>query len=142
MKTRLLALGVCGMMVVLAGCIGTLDGKHQAGVPFVSDTVEGRYERPLDSVWKAAKDTLSYNGIVSVENVVGKTLEAKVDTRTVWMRVEAVTPNLTRVEIQVRTKGGGSDKQLAAELDKQIAVRLATGNLMPATAPARPAPPR
>lgn len=135
MKTRLLAVSVSCLAFILTGCIGTLDGKHQAGVPFVKDTHEARYERPMEQVWKAAKDTLIFNGVLTVENVVGKTLEAKVDTRTVWVLVESVSPNLTRVLIQVRTKGGGTDKRLAAEIDKQIAVRLASGNLTPATTP-------
>lgn len=121
----------------MVGCVSTLDGKHKAGWPFAQDTVEGRYERPMDQVWRAAKDTLAYNGVVTVENVVGHTLEAKVDTRTVWLLVESLSPTTSRVLVQVRTKGGGTDKRLAADLDKQIAVRLASGNLMPATPPAR-----
>lgn len=136
MKTRLLALGAVALLsFIVAGCVGTLDGKHKAGWPFVKDTVEGRYERPLDQVWTAAKDTLTYNGVIRVENVAGHTLEAKVDTRTVWMLVESLSPNTTRLLVQVRTKGGGSDKRLGAELDKQVAVRLASGNLTPAGLP-------
>ncbi len=139
MKTNFLASGLCGLALVFTGCIGTLDGKHQGGVPFVNDTVEGRYERPFEQVWKAAKDTMTYNGVMTVENVIGKTLEAKIDTRTVWVLVESLNPNLTRILIQVRTKGGGTDKDLAGQLREQVAVRLASGNLMPATAPVRPA---
>lgn len=139
MKTNCLALGVCCLALGLAGCVGTLDGHHQAGWPFKNDTVERRFERPMDAVWKAAKDTLAYNGVVTVENVAGHTLTAKVDTRTVYALVESLAPNLTRVLVQVRTKGGGTDIDLAAHLQEQIAVRLATGNLMPATAPPPPA---
>ena len=124
------------MMAVGTGCVSTLDGKHAAAVPLLSDTMEARYECPHDQVWKAAKDTLSYNGVLTVENVIGKTLEAKVDTRRVWVLVEALSPSLTRVVIQVRTKGGGTDRPLGAELDKQIAIRLTSGNLTP-TAPIR-----
>ena len=144
MKVKILTLGVCGMALALSSCVSTLDGKHKAGWPFAADTVEGRYERSPDQVWQAAKDTLNFNGKVTVENVVGKTLEAKVDTRTVWMLVEPINPNppyLTRLLTQVRTKGGGTDKRLAAELDKQVAVRLASGGTMPSTPPVRPSTP-
>lgn len=136
MKMKLFALGVCCMTLTFTGCISTLDGKHVAGWPIAADTVEGRYERPMNQVWSAAKDTLAFNGVLTVENVVGKTLEAKVDTRTVWVAVEALSPEgslkpLTRVLVQVRTKGGGTDKTLASEIDKQIAVRLAANNPTP-----------
>jgi hypothetical protein len=135
MKTNLIALGLCCISMVLAGCVETLDGKHQGGLPFAKDTVEGRYDRSVDQVMKAARDTISYNGVLTVENVVGKTLEGKVDKRTVWVAVSAVASNVTQVAIQVRTSGGGTDRDLASDLKEQIAVRLATGNFTPATAP-------
>jgi hypothetical protein len=138
MKIKLFTFSACCLTLLAAGCVGTLDDKNRAGWPFGKDTVEGRYERPPDQVWKAAKDTLTYNGVLTTEDVLKKVLEAKVNTRSVWIRVEAVNPSLTSVLVQVRTKGGGKDMNLASELDKQIAVRLATGNLMPATAPSQP----
>jgi len=139
MKTKLLALGVCGLALALAGCVSTLDGRHTAAVPLVSDTVEARYERPLDDVWTAAIDTLTYNGIIKVANITTHTLEAVVNTRHVWLHLDPLPPNMTRLVVQVRTKLGGADKGLASDLDKQVAIRLASGNLTPATAPARPA---
>ncbi|MCX6922807.1 MAG: DUF3568 family protein [Verrucomicrobia bacterium] len=141
MKTKLILVGLCCATGLFSGCVSTLDGRHEAGVPFVRDTVESRYERSFDQVYKAAKDTLTFNGILTVENVVNSTLEAKVNTRTVWMAVEKVTPTVTRVAMQVRTKAGGTDKELAHDLDKQIAIRLAGGNAMPATAPKAPTAP-
>jgi hypothetical protein len=139
MKTKLLAVGAGLISLLLAGCVETLDGKHQGGFPFAKDTVTGRYERSVDQVMKAGRDTLSYTGVLTVDNVVGKTLEGKVDKRTVWMAVEAVTPTITQISIQVRTKGGGTDIELASYLREQVAVRLASGNTMPSTPP--PAPP-
>jgi hypothetical protein len=61
------------------------------------------------------------------------TLEASVNTRTVWVKVEPADQQTTRVVVQARTKSGGTDLELASEIDKQIAIRLATGNLSPAT---------
>ncbi len=131
MNTKLFALVLGGMVVALAGCVSTIDGKKQAGVPWVNDTVERRYERNFDQVWTATRDVLKANGVLTVENVVGKTFEAKVDQRTVWALVESLSPNLTRLLIEVRTKGGGADRDLGAFLGEQVAVRLATGNLSP-----------
>ena len=53
-------------------------------------------------------------------------MEAKVNGRNVWVRVEPVDTKITSVIVQVRTKGGGADLQLTQELQKQIAVQLAT----------------
>lgn len=139
MKTKLLALAVCGLALALVGCVSTLDGRHMAAVPLVKDTLEARYERPMDEVWTAAMDTLTYNGIIKVANVTTHTLEAVVNTRRVWVHVDPLAPKLTRLVVQARTKMGGADKALAADLDKQVAIRLASGNLTPATGPARPA---
>ncbi len=123
------------MTVALAGCVSTIDGKQQAGVPWVNDKVEGRYERPFDQVWTATRDVLKQNGVLTVENVIGHTYEAKVDQRTVWVLVESLSPNLTRLLIEVRTKGGGADRDLGAFLKEQVAVRLASGNLAPTISP-------
>ena len=124
-------LGICCGSLWLAGCVSTVDGKHTGSTSFKSDKVVARYPRPLDQVFVAAKEVLAYNGTLSVENVVGKTLEAKVDNRTVWVRCEAVDANMTEVTTQVRTSMGGTDKELASFLDKQIAVRLAAGKMPP-----------
>jgi len=134
MKIKFFLLGsICAGAVLLAGCINTIDGRQQAGLPFVKDSVSARYERtPLD-IWAAAKDVLRYNGTLHSEDTLQSTLEASVDTKTVWVRVEPVDQRVTKVTVQVRSKGGAPDIALAAEIDKQIAIRLVTGNLTPAT---------
>lgn len=100
-------------------------------MPFIKDQFQGRYERPVLEVWKAAKDVLAYNGNLYSEDVMRSSLEAAVEGKTVWMKIEAVDPKVTQITTQVRTKGGGTDLELARELDKQIAVRLATGTMPP-----------
>lgn len=84
-------------------------------------------------IWNAAKDVLNFNGRLYGEDVLQSTLEASVNTRTVWVKVEPVDSATTRVTVQARTKGGGSDVDLASDIDKQIALRLQSGNLTPAT---------
>ena len=101
-----------------------MDGRSRAGVPFSKDTKESRYERPAAQIFEAAKEVLKYNGTLTAENTVNNSLEGKVDTRTVWVAVDEVEPKVTRVRTQARKKGGGGDIDLAAEIDKQIALRL------------------
>ena len=118
--------------LVLSGCVETLDGRHQAGMPLVKDRVEGRYETTPAQLWVAAKDVLKHQGTLLGEDTLKNVLEASVDERTIWVKVEEFDTRTTRVLVQARTKGGSPDLEMAAFIDKQIAVRLATGNLTPA----------
>ena len=113
-----------------AGCISTVTGRNTGGVPFIKDKVQGNYERPLDQVYEAAKEVVKFNGtlvnesILHTETNMVKTVEGKVNQRSVWVRVEAVDPKVTAVVVQTRTGGGVSDIDLAHELEKQIALKL------------------
>jgi len=131
---RNLALIVAGIVFVpmFTGCVGTIDGRSQVGVPLVNDRIQATYERAPQELWTAAKDVIAYNGVLTSEDVLKATLEGAVDARKVLVKVEPVDSKVTRLIVQVRTKTGGTDVGLAAEIDKQIALRLATGNLAPA----------
>ena len=134
MRTKAFLLcGLCAGAVLISGCVGTIDGRHEAGVPFVKDTVEGRYERTPLEIWKAAIDVIKYNGVLTSEDTQRSTIQGNIDTRTVWVFVEDVDSKISKVIVQARTKGGGADVALAGFVKEQIAVRLATGNLTPAT---------
>lgn len=133
MKTKIFA-AVAGLTLVVAGCVGTVGGHTKAGVPFVKDTINSSYERPADEVFQATEQVIAHNGVVvSTSKLYGRTnavdgiakvVEGKVNQRTVWVRVEQVNPKISEVAVQVRTKGGASDIELAAEIDKQIALKL------------------
>jgi hypothetical protein len=125
MKINALALLTSGcLLMVLSGCVSTVDGRSRAGVPFSKDTIESRYERPAAQIFDAAKEVLKYNGTLTAENTINNSLEGKVDTRTVWVAVDEVEPKVSRVRTQARKKSGAGDVDLAAEIDKQIALRL------------------
>ena len=113
------------LTMILAGCVGTVDGRKQAGVPFSKDTIEGRYERSVSQIFEAAKRVLSYNGKLTGENTINNSLEAQIDNRTVWVAVDEVEPKVSRIRVQARRKGGAGDVYLAAEIEKQIALQLA-----------------
>ena len=136
MKLKLIALGTLTVLAcLLSGCVTSLDGRQQAGIPFTKDKIEARYERSPMEIWAAAKEVLNFNGKLYSEDVLKSTLEASVNERTVWVKIEPVDQSMTRVVVQARTKGGGSDVELASEIDKQLALRLVTGSLGP-SAPA------
>lgn len=133
MKMRYAA-AFLGAVVLVAGCVSTVGGSKTAGVPFVNDKIQARYERPMDEVFEAAKEVITYNGTLLSEstlhgqtnavNGIAKVAQGKVNQRTVWVRVQQEDPKITAVAVQTRTSGGAADIQLAAEIDKQIALRL------------------
>ena len=130
MKTQFLV-AFLGAVVLVAGCHSTLDNRHRAGVPWIKDSLESRYERPPEQVFAAAREVIKFNGALAEESsLLGGTnavrvLQGKVNERRVWVRVEPVDAKVTSVEVQVRTKAGGKDTDLMAELSKQIALQLA-----------------
>jgi hypothetical protein len=131
MKTKILVV-LLGGLVLVAGCVGTVNERHTAAVPFVKDKFESRYERSPDQVYAAALEVIKFNGAIERQSIINpgpnqlQAIEAKVNGRSVWVRVEAVDPKVTSVTVQVRTSGGGSDLELTQELQKQIAIKLAS----------------
>lgn len=130
MNTKVLA-GVLALAAVLAvGCVRNVSGGRTAGVPFVKDRIEGRYQRPVDVVFNAAKEVVLENGILNNESILHnetnqvKTLVGKVNQRSVFIRVEPIEPKVTAVVVQTRIPGGGADVDLAHQLEKQIALKL------------------
>ena len=121
--------------LLAAGCVDTVTGQKTAGVPFIKDTIEARYEMPVDPVFQAARKVISEDGMLITEgtlygqtNALGnvvRTIKGKVNERTVYVRVEALDPRITGTAVQTRTSGGVSDIDLAAQIDKQIAIKLA-----------------
>jgi hypothetical protein len=77
----------------------------------------------MDIAFKDAKKVLAEIGNLYGENTINYTLEAKVDKRTIYVKVEDVDGNV-RITTQVRASNGGTDLALASEVDKRIAVQM------------------
>jgi len=120
------------MLVAVVGCVSTVNERTTAGVPFVKDKVEGRYERPVEQCFDAAKDVVRNLGTLlneetlynSTKSIPVKTVQGKINQRNVWVRIEPVDTTVTSVVVQTRTAGGGSDIELAHEVEKRIALKL------------------
>ena len=130
MKTKMLV-GLLGGLVLVSGCVSTVNDRHAFALSTKNDKFEGRYERSVDQVYAAAVEVMKNNGTISEENVLNpgpnqaRAIQGKVNARDVYVRVQAVDPKVTSVTVQVRNKAG-TDQQLTQELQKQIAVNLAT----------------
>ena len=134
MKTKMFRtfLGVVIIATVSIGCVKTVGGTKVAAVPFQKDRVVGRYQRSVDQVYRAAVQVVQNDGVMVTEFIPHDTtntvraLQGKVNQRNVWVQVAAVDPQVTQVTVQARTKYGNRDVDLAHQLEKEIALRLAT----------------
>jgi hypothetical protein len=126
MKMKLFGLAlICSMALLMVGCVKTMDGRTKATVtPFSKDRIEGRYERTVAQVFEASKTVLNRLGKINREDTINKTLYAKVDTRDAWVKVGEIEPRVSMVTVQVRTRGGATDIDLAAQIEKEIALAL------------------
>ncbi len=123
----LLVAGLC-LMALTAGCYHTVEGRSKMGVPLSKDRIASRYERTVDQIFDAAKKVLAFKGTLTGENTIAKTLTAKVDNNTVWVKVAEVEPGIAEITTQDRGKGGGAKIDLASEIDKLIALQLQSGD--------------
>jgi hypothetical protein len=132
MNTKMLMV-LLGSLALVAGCVKTVNDRHAFAVEPGRDKFESRYERSVDQVYAASLEVMKANGIVSRESVINpgtnavKTIEAKINGRNVWVRVQAVDAKVTAVTVQVRTPGGGTDIELTQQMQTQIGIRLAAG---------------
>lgn len=130
MKMKFLAVVMALAAVVAVGCVSKVTGGRRAGVPFVKDRVEGRYEKPVDMVFAAAKEVVSTQGTLSNESILHsetnqvKTLIGKVEQRTIYIKVQPVDPTVTSVYVQARTSAGSSDLDMAHQIEKMIALKM------------------
>jgi len=119
-----LALSLSALNLFVSGCVSTPDNHSQIGIPW-KDSLTSRYPRSVEQVASATRVVLARNGKLLVDNSVDNTFKAKVNERTVYVRVTKVDEKSTEVKVMVRT-ALGTDINLAAELDKQIALQLTT----------------
>jgi hypothetical protein len=131
MKTKFLAaLAGMGMIILAAGCTHTVSGTRTQALSFGEDSYTGRYERTPDQVYQASVAVMKANGVLITEYIphdstnAVRSLYGKVNSRKVWISVQAVDPKISQVTVQARTTAGFRDQDLVHELEKQIALQL------------------
>jgi len=79
----------------------TVSDTHTAAVSFGKDNVEQHFQRSLDQAYQAAVTVVNHNGAVVTEYIphdttnVVRSLKGEVDQCAVWVRVEALDPQIT-----------------------------------------------
>jgi hypothetical protein len=130
MKMKIFAAFAGIVIIVTAGCVSTVSGTKSPAIWFGKDSVQGRYERPLDQVYQAAIAAIKTDGVLLTEYIPHDTTNStlsfygKVNQRNVWVRVEAIDPKITEVTVQARSTIGNTDIDVAHEVEKEIALQL------------------
>ncbi|HEX9045866.1 MAG TPA: DUF3568 family protein [Verrucomicrobiae bacterium] len=132
MKKTIFAV-LAGTALIATGCVQTVsDTRTFALTPGAQDSVAGRYNRTLDQVYKAAFAVVKENGVVLTEFVPHdytnevRQLQGRVNDCKVFVRVQQIDPKVSQVDVEARTKMGRANVDLAHELEKEIAIKLAT----------------
>lgn len=124
------ALAAAAVLMASIGCVQTVSDRKTPAIPLLKDSFENRYERTVDQAFDAAKAVVGNSGVLNTESILHnqtnmvKTIEGKVNQRSVWVRIEAIDPKVTSVTVQTRTPGGAPDMDLAHQLATDIAVKL------------------
>ena len=130
MKKFIFALSIVAV-IAATGCVKTVSGTRTFASSWGKDTVAGRYQRPMDQVYRAAGEVIRDNGVMLQEFIPHDSTNAvrsilgKVNDRKVWISVEAVDMRTSQVDVQARTKWGTRDLDLIHQLEKEVALKLA-----------------
>lgn len=132
MKTKFF-LALAAVAIATAGCISTVSDTKVMGNPIGRDSVSALYKRPMDEVYRAAVKVMNSDGSLLTEYIPHDTTNTvrsflgKINQNKVWVRVTAVDPQTTELDVEARTKWDNQNLDLAHEFDKEVALQLATG---------------
>ena len=124
-------MALAAITLITAGCVTTVSDTKVPGNPVGRDAVAGRYQRPVDEVYRAAIQVINNDGTLLTEYIPHDTTNTvrafmgRVNQNKVWMRVEEVDPQITQISVEARTKWGNQDLDMAHELEKEVALQLA-----------------
>lgn len=122
---------LAGAAVIATGCVKTVNDTNSFATTWGKTTITGRYQRSLDQVYKASVVVIQNNGVMTQEYIphdstnAVRSLQGRVNDRKVCVRVIAVDPKTSQVDVQALTKWGRADLDLVHQIEKEIALELA-----------------
>jgi hypothetical protein len=133
MKKMIFVVALAGAAFAITGCVQTVTDENTfAATAWSRDAVAGRYNRTVDQVYQASIVVIQKNGVLLTEYIPHdntnnvRSLSGRVNNSKVWMRVSAVDARTTQIDVQARTKWGTADVDLVHELEKEVALELAS----------------
>ena len=131
MKLKFFAV-LAGAALLATGCVQTVSDTHTFASTWGKDTLSNRYQRSLDQAYQASLTVIQNSGVLLTEYIphdnttnATRSLKGKINQSEVWVRVEAVDPRTTQVDVQARGNWGGSDVDMAHEVATEISLQLA-----------------
>jgi len=131
MKMKFFAvLAACMALAALTGCYHDPTDRAKFGVPFIKDKITAKYDqRSVNEAFEAAKAVITKDGTLLSETTTYatdvKVVYGKINQRDVWVSVQSIEPKVTQVTVQTRNSAGGSDIDLAAQVNLEIGLKLA-----------------
>src|SRR5262245_58538045 len=132
MKMKFFAVLAASMTLgTLTGCYHDPTDRTKFGVPFIKDNITAKYDqRTVNEAFEAAKAVITKNGTLLSETTTYatdvKVAYGKINQRDVWVSVQAIEPKVTQVTVQARNSAGGSDIDMAAQINLEIGLKLAS----------------
>jgi Protein of unknown function (DUF3568) len=129
MKKMIFAVLVVGAIAV-TGCVHTVSDTSTFATTFGKDTFSNKYARTVDQVYQASYYVINHDGVVVTEYIphdntnAVRSLMGRVNNCKVWVRCESVTPQISQVSVEARTKWGTTDLDLTHELATEISLQL------------------
>ncbi|MDP7011128.1 MAG: hypothetical protein QF685_07095 [Verrucomicrobiota bacterium] len=121
-------LAAVALPTFLTGCFTTQDGKSKfTTIPWRTDSIQRRYDRPVEKVLAATRESLSMLGTLTSEEKTKNVITGRIDTRYIWIKVtpdKQAPESISAVTFQVRTKYRNPDIQIAANLAQQTTLAL------------------
>ena len=131
MKKKFCAVLAASMaLAALSGCYHDPNEHAKIGVPFIKDKITAKYDqRSVSDAFDAAKAVINKDGTLLSETTNHpndvRVVYGKINQRDVWVSVQAIEPKVTQVTVQARNSAGGSDIDLAAQVNLEIGLKLA-----------------
>ena len=123
---------LAGVALAAAGCVHTVSDTSAFAMTPARDSVAGRYQRPADKVYQSAVNVITRDGVLVREYVPHdytnetRQLEGRVSDRKIYIRVQQLDAQVSQVDVEARTKSGFTDLDLVHQLEKEIALDLAS----------------
>jgi hypothetical protein len=122
---------LAGAALCLAGCVNTVTQDNPGKPPAYRDRIEAQYKQPAQKVFEAAKRAFTSFGNITRESASVSSaaqlcyIEGAINQDRVYIRIEGISPSSTKMIVQVRAPMGGTNLQMANEIQRQTEVELA-----------------
>ncbi|HEX5220889.1 MAG TPA: hypothetical protein VFZ59_15070 [Verrucomicrobiae bacterium] len=126
-----------GIIIVLAavalsvaGCVSKVTQDNPGRAPAYRDRIEAQYKQPAEKVFEAAKRAFNSFGNITRESSPASGaaqlwfIEGLINGNRVYLRIEGTAATSTRMTVQVRAPGGGTNLVIANELHRQTEIEF------------------